>query len=153
MPVVIAASLVVAPPDPIPPDPGPQPALLTAPILGGVTLPRPNASSRTTEAVEESLTLANGAERIYIRGFRYVYALQWTSMRWDSYADLESAVALRYGTLPLVWIDGTATTVRVTPDGRPAQEPKAGTWPPRYAASLTLRETGIRDPMSGVLTP
>lgn len=120
---------------------------LAPPVLNGVTLPRPNSSPRSREDVVEIVTLANGGEKRYLRGFRYVYRLEWIRVSDAGRAAIEDAAA-SLGTITYSDPLGVVSTVVVEP-GSLEVEPLAGYDPIRYAVRLGLREPGVRSPFSG----
>lgn len=117
-----------------------------APVLAGKTLPAPSRYVRSREDLQTLVTLANGVERAYVRGFRYVYALTWDAMR-GADVDLLRAATATFGEVSFRTLDGDTVTVRV--DDAPPETARPGTNPVRYAASVTLREPGVRSPFAG----
>lgn len=108
----------------------------TLPVLSGVTLRRPSDVSEEPEQVGTTVSLANGSERRYDLGERFVFSLGWRSMTESQVAELRAAAGR--GVLPYVHVDGGLYSVLVV--DRPKVTPVAGTDPTRFAVTLALRE-------------
>lgn len=108
-----------------------------APVLDGVTMPRPSAYRRTPVAVASDRELAGGTIARYSRGHRYEHKFGWELAQEAAALLLEQLGRIR-GVTQLVDMDGTPYVVLVADfDGL---EPIPGTAPPRYKVSLSLRE-------------
>lgn len=111
------------------------------PMAGLVNLPRPTAASRQREDVVNVVTLGGGAERRYVAGYRYVFALSWALLTEANANAIEAAFPYGGG-LDYRHVDGTVASVYVS--GAITRTPVAGTDPVKHAVSVELREPGVR---------
>lgn len=108
-----------------------------APMLAGVTLPRPTGYTRTPEPVVDERTLADGTQVRYHRGHRNTWELRW-SLKSEAVADLIESLGRTRGVTQYVDIDGTPYVVLCGDiDG---VEAVAATDPVRYAVGLSIIE-------------
>ena len=113
-----------------------MPYAATAPVLNGVTLPRPNEAPEQVEQIGNDVTLANGSIRRYDLGERIVIPLSWKKLTESELATIRGAVSTR-AAVPYLHHDGA--TYVVIP-GRVDATPVAGTDPVLFDAELELRE-------------
>lgn len=108
-----------------------------APVLDGVTMPRPSTYVRRPVAVASDRELASGVIARYSRGHRFEHKLSWALAQETAALLLEQLARIR-GVTQFVDMDGTPYVVLV--DEFPGLEPIPGTAPPRYKVSLSLKE-------------
>lgn len=111
---------------------------MPAPVLNGVTLPRPNAQSKSGSGVGGDVQLASGALVRYDRGKRATWAVKWNRCTDATRSLLEAAAAVRGA---VTWTDPFGFTATVLVDD-PQVDPIAGTDPPRFDVALKL--TAVR---------
>lgn len=111
--------------------------LALPPVLDGVTMPRPSAYRRRPVAVASDQELSSGTIARYSRGHRFTHELSWELMQESGALLLEQLGRIR-GVTQFVDMDGTPYVVLV--DDFDGLEPIAGTAPPRYKVSLSLKE-------------
>jgi hypothetical protein len=110
------------------------------PVIGGITVRRPNGLTIKYEPVRAGVVLAGGGARTYSNGVRRVVALSWGKLTESEVAALSALVADPFVT----YADaaGVPATVMSTDEGLDV-DAVAGTFPVRYSVGLTLRD---RDP-------
>lgn len=111
--------------------------LALAPVLDGVTMPRPSTYRRTPIAVASDRELAGGTIARYSRGHRFQHSMSWDLAKESAALLLEQLGRIR-GVTQFVDMDGTPYVVLV--DDFDGLEPIPGTEPPRYKVSLTIKE-------------
>jgi hypothetical protein len=111
--------------------------LALAPVLDGVTMPRPSQYRRTPVAVAQDRELSGGTIARYSRGHRFQHVMSWELAQETAALLLEQLGRIR-GVTQFVDMDGTPYVVLV--DDFDGLEPIAGTAPVRYKVSLSLKE-------------
>lgn len=109
------------------------------PILNGVTLPRPSGVDDGADRVGTSVQLAGGALRGYTAGRRRVVTLSWAKATESLLASLRAAATARF--TAYTHVDGDVFAVEVD---EPTVSAISGTEPVRFAASIMVREQGVR---------
>lgn len=113
--------------------------MLSAPVLNGATLRRPNGYTATPEPVRQDAILAGGGLRRYVRGNRWVFDLRWENLPAGDAATIEAAA----GRGALLYVDPHGRSWWVFVDEGPEPVPVAGTDPERYDVTLTLTSRDV----------
>lgn len=113
--------------------------MLTAPVLNGATLRRPNRYTPALVPVREDVVLAGGGLRRYVRGKRMTAELEWENLPGEAVAVIEAAA----GEGILLFVDPSGVSRWVYVDDGPDAVPVPGTDPPRYEVSLTLASRDV----------
>lgn len=106
-----------------------------APVLAGITLPRPNAAGEAPERVGSQITLASGSMRSYTSGVRFSVELVWNRLTEDQLATVRQAAAAPVAAY--THLDGSSYVVMTE---AVSATPLPGTDPVRFEVSLPLVE-------------
>lgn len=115
--------------------------MLQEPALGGVTLRRPNRYTPGTAPVQESVQLAGGGLRRYVRGVRGTHSLEWRNLP-EAHATVIVDACRARG--PILFRDPHGVSSWVFVESYPDPVPVPGTDPPRYDVTVELVGRDIR---------
>jgi len=117
------------------------PATTAGPVIGTLQMKRATALGTGFEAIRTEVELANGSTRAYVVGRRLTKSLTWaklTRAEVDALVTVTAAAFVPYADDP-----ASVPVVMSTGEGL-SYDPVAGTFPIRYAATLSLKS---RDPV------